>query len=144
MSDTAVLTFRDAYLRDTTRSYEGVALAAADVTTMVGLAQAVAAPAIVKARLVRKAVIAAPAAAVAGSSTAEAICIICNVTRPDATIAEVNLIVPAPRDTLVGADGSVDITDASVTGFTDLFLTGGNCRLADGSYINSLVRGYKL
>lgn len=144
MSDTAVLTFQDSLLRDTTRSYEGVTLTAADVTTMVGLAQAVAAPAIVKARLVRKAVIAAPAAAVAGSSTAEAICIICNVTRPDTTVAEVNLIVPAPRDALVAPDGSVDIADAAVTGFTNLFLTGGNCRLADGSFINSLVRGYKL
>lgn len=51
------------------------------------------------------------------------------------------LKVPAPVISVFNPDGSLDILDALVTGYTDLFKVGGDFTTSDGENITDLVSG---
>ena len=49
--------------------------------------------------------------------------------------------VPAPVDTVFNPDGTLDITDALVTAYTNHFIATGGFTISDGENIVALVRG---
>lgn len=49
--------------------------------------------------------------------------------------------VPAPVNSVINVDGTVDITDALVTAYTNHFNVSGGFTLSDGENINALISG---
>ena len=49
--------------------------------------------------------------------------------------------VPGPVNSIFNADGSVDLTDAIVTGFINSFLSGADWTFSDGEQASAIIKG---
>lgn len=52
-----------------------------------------------------------------------------------------NLKVPAPINSVINADGTVDITDAAITAYVANFQAGGDFLFSDGEEVQNIISG---
>lgn len=141
MANSAIFTAYDSLNRPSTRTYE--ANAPIDAVALGAKLQVITALAIpAKQKFVWDVPYAAPTAYGATSSTATGVVFLLEITRPSGDVEEYKDIFPCIKPTLYSGT-TVPIT-ADITAWYDNFKVAGKLRLADGSTVNRIIKGYAL